>query len=41
MQVETLCEFYRLSNREEIVAKPVSWIALKDGVVLHNSPARP
>ncbi len=28
VQIETICEFYRLSNRDETIAKPVSWLTI-------------
>ena len=38
LQIETICDFYRLSNRLEVIAKPVSWITISPEGIQHFEP---
>jgi len=38
LQIETICDFYRLSNRLEVIAKPVSWITISPNGIEHFEP---
>lgn len=38
LQVQTICEFYRLSNRLEIIAMPVSWLTISPEGIEHFEP---
>lgn len=38
LQVQTICEFYRLSNRLETIAMPISWITISPEGITHFEP---
>lgn len=38
LQIQTLCEFYRLSNHLETIAMPVSWITINSKSIEHFEP---
>ena len=38
LQIQTICEFYRLSNRLETIAMPISWITISEKGIEHFEP---
>ena len=40
LQIQTICEFYRLSNRLETIAMPISWITISENGIEHFEPIR-
>ncbi len=38
LQIQTICEFYRLSNRLETIAMPISWITISEKGIKHFEP---
>lgn len=38
LQIQTICEFYRLSNRLETIAMPISWITISPNGIEHVEP---
>ena len=38
LQIQTICEFYRLSNRLETIAMPISWITISPKGIEHFEP---
>ena len=38
LQIQTICEFYRLSNKLETIAMPVSWITISSDGIEHFDP---
>jgi hypothetical protein len=38
LQIQTICEFYRLSNKLETIAMPVSWITISSDRIEHFDP---
>ncbi len=38
LQIQTICEFYRLSNRLETIAMPISWITISEEGIQNFEP---